>query len=126
MDKEIAKLERLANTMDNIVRVPGTNIRIGLDSIAGLVPVLGDSAALIPAGYIVFKSKQLGVSNHTTGRMLFNILVDVVIGSVPLVGDIFDIGWNANLRNVALLKEDIQKKAALASDDRTTLEVEKV
>ncbi|NSX55449.1 DUF4112 domain-containing protein [Parasulfitobacter algicola] len=109
-EKEIKKLERLAKVMDDIVRVPGTNIRIGLDSLTGFVPVIGDFAGLIPAIYIVSKSRKLGVSNHATGRMVFNSLIDFAIGSVPLIGDIFDIGWNANLRNVAILRNELERK----------------
>lgn len=99
------RLERLAHGMDSQFRVPGTRLRFGWDSIIGLVPGLGDIAALAPASYIWLEGHRMGAPNHVKGRMASNIAVDWVVGSVPIVGDLLDVGLKANRRNVRLLRE---------------------
>jgi len=110
---KLERLEKLAGTMDSLLRIPGTGIRLGLDSILGLIPGVGDAAALGPAGYIVYSAHQMGASKPLLAKMTANIGIDAVIGSIPLIGDIFDVGWKANRRNVALLRthlEEAQRK----------------
>ena len=99
------RLERLAYGMDSRFRVPGTSIRFGWDSILGLVPGLGDVASLAPASYIWLEGHRMGASNEVKGRMAVNIAVDWVVGSIPIVGDLLDVGLKANRRNVRLLRE---------------------
>jgi hypothetical protein len=94
--------------MDSMFRIPGTGIRIGLDSLLGLIPGVGDVAALGPAGYIVYSAHRMGAPKSLLARMGVNVGVDAVIGSIPLIGDIFDVGWKANRRNVALLRRHIE------------------
>lgn len=106
----IARLDRLANLMDRAVRLPGTRIRIGLDSIVGLVPGVGDALALLPAVYIIGSAWQMGMPGRGIARMAANTAIDTAIGSVPLVGDIFDVGFKSNARNVALLKEHLARQ----------------
>lgn len=111
------RLDRLATTLDAIVRIPGTRLTLGLDSVLGLVPVIGDTLALAPSLYVLIESRRLGASSHAIGRMSFNIGVDYVVGLVPVVGDIFDFGWQANLRNTRILREELglpTEKAALS------------
>ncbi|EAR49470.1 hypothetical protein OG2516_04618 [Oceanicola granulosus HTCC2516] len=107
-ERELQRLERLANQMDALFRIPGTGIRVGADSIIGLVPGIGDSLALAPAGWIVWKARDLGAPNGMLVKMGFNVAVDTVIGAIPLIGDIFDVGWKGNLRNVRLLREHLE------------------
>lgn len=102
-------LERLANRMDRAFRVPGTRFRFGWDSILGLVPGIGDTLALTPAAYILWQARQIGAPKRLQARMLANTGFDWVVGLVPLVGDIFDIGVKSNSRNVALLRVHMQK-----------------
>jgi hypothetical protein len=97
-------LTRLARTLDSAVRIPGTNVRFGLDAVLGLVPGVGDVAGAVMAGYIVLVGAQRGASASVLARMVLNIGIDTVVGSVPIVGDLFDVGWRANMRNVALLE----------------------
>ena len=105
-----AALERMrvvAWVMDESIGVPGTDIRVGLDPLAGTVPVVGD---LISGGlslYIVAEAAALGVSYTTLLRMLANIAVDVAGGSVPVVGTVFDALWKTNRRNVDLLVAEL-------------------
>ena len=89
--------------LDSAVRIPGTQIRVGADSVFGLIPVVGDIAGAALSGYIVLASARLGAPAPTIVRMLLNIGLDTVVGSVPILGDMFDVGWRANMRNVELL-----------------------
>ena len=111
----LARLEKLANRMDAAFRIPGTRFRIGLDSILGLVPGIGDALAVAPAGYIIHQAHRMGASRGTLARMIVNSGIDFAIGSVPLVGDIFDIGNKANRRNVALLRAHLAKRDGAAT-----------
>ena len=105
--KRLERLDRIAQTMDRAVRLPVVGVRVGWDSILGLIPGIGDALTLGPAGYIVFEGHRLGAPWHVTGRMLGNVGIDALIGSIPLVGDLFDIGRKANTRNVALLRKHL-------------------
>ncbi|AUQ58851.1 Domain protein of unknown function [Phaeobacter inhibens] len=109
-EERLQSLERLAHGMDRAFRLPVLGARVGWDSILGLVPGVGDALALAPAGYIVLSGYRMGASTRTLARMVRNIGVDAVIGTIPLVGDLFDIGWKANLRNVAILRRHLEKK----------------
>lgn len=96
-------IRTLAQLLDSAFRIPGTGVRVGVDSIFGLIPVAGDLAGAALSGYIVLASARLGAPPSTLLRMLINIGIDTVVGSVPLLGDMFDAGWRANIRNVDLL-----------------------
>ena len=115
-DTRLDRLDRLAYQMDSLFRVPGTEIRIGLDSLLGLIPGVGDVAAVLPAGYIILQARQMGASRWVLARMAANTGIDTLIGSIPLVGDIFDIGNKANRKNVALLRRHLETKKGAASD----------
>ena len=99
-----AGVRTLARMLDSAVRIPGTGIRFGAESIFGLIPVVGDIAGAALSGYIVLTSARLGAPAPTVVRMLANIGIDTVIGAVPVLGDMFDVGWRANMRNVELLE----------------------
>lgn len=103
------RLEGLARQLDSAFRIPGTRIRMGYDSIIGLIPGIGDVAALVPGAYIVYESRRMGVPNALLARQVVNIGVDAVVGSIPLIGDVFDVGWKANRRNVALLRRHLER-----------------
>lgn len=97
------RVQLLARALDSAIRIPGTSISFGLDSIVGLVPVAGDLASALMSGYIVLTSARIGVPPSVVTRMILNLGVDTLVGSVPLFGDLFDVGFRANLRNAALL-----------------------
>ena len=105
--KELRKLDELADWLDSRFQIPGTNIRFGLDSILGLVPGIGDGVAALPSIYVVLCAQRLGATPWLLTRMSFNVLLDVTIGAIPIVGDLFDLGFKANRRNVALLRQHI-------------------
>lgn len=98
------RLDRLAQNLDSKYRIPMTNVRFGWDAILGLLPGIGDVAALAPAGYIFLEAHRMGVPTSVKGRMALNTGVDFVVGTIPVVGDLFDIGLRANRRNVALVR----------------------
>jgi hypothetical protein len=105
----LERLERLARGLDSRFRIPGTGIRFGWDSIIGLVPGLGDMATLAPGAYIWLEGHRLGMPNHVKGRMAFNLGADFALGSIPVLGDLLDVGFKANLRNVALIREHLER-----------------
>ena len=111
----LERLDRIARTMDRAMRLPIVGIPIGWDSILGLIPGIGDALALGPAGYIVLEGHRMGAPRSLTARMLGNVAIDAAIGSIPLVGDLFDIGWKANSRNVAMLRRHFDTPALPAS-----------
>jgi hypothetical protein len=97
------QLERLASLLDDVFRLPGTNIRFGLDAIIGLVPGVGDVLTGIMSFVILFAAWQRGLPRATLARMLFNVTVDTLIGTVPVLGDSFDVLWKSNRMNYSLL-----------------------
>jgi hypothetical protein len=99
------RLELLAWLLDDSIQLPGLNMRIGIDGLLGLIPGLGDVLSALISSYIVAEASRLGASRAILLRMSGNVLVDTVIGSVPFIGDLFDLGFKANRRNVQLLTE---------------------
>lgn len=97
-------LRRAAHLLDSALVVPGTNYRIGLDPIIGLVPGIGDLVSPVFALAILWQARDLGVPRVVQLRMLVNVAIDGLVGAVPLLGDLFDFAWKANLRNLALLE----------------------
>lgn len=110
MKADLDRLEKIANRMDSLFRIPGTRVRVGLDGILGLVPGAGDMLALAPAGYIIHQGWRMGAPKLVVGQMIWNTGVDALLGSIPLIGDLFDIGNKANKKNVALLRAQFEKE----------------
>jgi hypothetical protein len=98
------RLRDLARVLDEAIRIPGTNIRIGLDALLGLLPGGGDVAGGLFSGLIILQAARTGAPAAILGRMLGNVLVDVIVGAIPLLGDVIDVAWRANTRNVRLLE----------------------
>jgi len=97
-------LERLEILLDEAIRIPGTGIRFGLDGIIGLVPGLGDVLAGLLSLVIPLAAWIRGVPYITLARMAVNIGIGVLVGTIPVFGDIFDIAWKTNRRNYRLLR----------------------
>ena len=97
------RLETVAYWLDERFRIPGTNIRVGLDGIAGLIPGVGDAATTLISLYIVAEAYRIGLPGRAIARMLGNVGLDFAVGSIPLLGDVFDIAFKANRRNLRLL-----------------------
>lgn len=103
-------IERLARTMDSAIRIPGIG-GVGLDALLGLVPVAGDATSAAVSIAIIAKSLRYGVPRELVTKMLANVLVDLLLGAVPLVGDLADLWFRANEKNVTLLKEFLGDEA---------------
>ena len=116
--RSLAALSRFAYWLDAGIRVPGTGVRFGLDPILGLVPGAGDAAGAVLAAWIFVEAVKLGASRATLTRIASNIALDAVIGAIPVLGDLFDVAWKANLRNVALLERHLAAPARAERADR--------
>ncbi|MDV2857519.1 DUF4112 domain-containing protein [Oceanimonas sp. CAM02] len=101
------KTRPLAWLLDSTIRLPG-GFRIGLDGIIGLVPGVGDQAGAAFSGYILLKAARMKLPFTLLARMGFNILLEVLIGSIPLLGDLFDFAFKANKRNVRLIRKHFE------------------
>ncbi len=99
-------LERLASLLDDIFRIPGTNLRFGLDPIIGLIPGIGDLVSGLASSLIIFAAWQRGLPRVTIARMVANVALDSLLGSMPLAGDLFDAAWKSNRKNMDLLQRD--------------------
>ena len=104
-DDELLQLRKLARLLDSAIPLPG-GYRIGLDGIIGLIPGVGDALTASAAAYIVIRAAQMGASTATLVRMIFNVLLELVVGAVPVIGDLFDFAWKANNRNIELLERE--------------------
>ena len=100
----VARARGLARLLDDLIRVPGTNIGIGLDPIIGLIPGVGDVLGGVMSSYILLVAAQEGAPTSVLVRMLGNIALDSLVGIVPVLGDLFDLGVKSNRRNVDLLE----------------------
>jgi hypothetical protein len=101
-------LELLARWMDSAFRIPGLGWRFGWDVILGLVPGAGDFATSLVSIYIFAAASRYGVSRITVARMALNIVIDLVVGAIPFLGDAFDVYWKSNQRNVELLRRHVE------------------
>jgi hypothetical protein len=112
-------LEQLARWMDSVFRIPGLGLRFGLDAILGLIPGAGDVATSLVSIYIFTAANRFGVPRITVLRMALNIVIDLVMGAIPFVGDAFDLYWKSNQRNVDLLRRHVEANPAAARKLRT-------
>ena len=108
--KRIEALERLAHGLDSRFRVPIIGWRIGWDSLIGLIPGIGDTATAALSAYIILQGWRLGVRKRTLARMIGNAGLDLAVGSIPILGDVFDMAWKANTRNIDLILADLTRK----------------
>ncbi len=99
------KSRKFAELLDNWFTIPGTKIKVGLDPILGLVSGIGDLAGASLSVYFMFYATRLGANTSVLLRMFMNIMADMTIGLIPILGDLFDVAWKANLRNAELLEK---------------------
>lgn len=103
--QEVERLGRIVRWLEDLVRVPGTRFGIGLDAIAGaLVPGLGDAVTGAASLTLLVAAARRGLPRVVLARMLLNVTIDMVLGVVPVVGDVFDLLWRSNVRNLALIE----------------------
>ena len=108
----LKRLDALARLMDSAFEIPGTGIRFGLDAVVGLLPGIGDALSSAVSIYLVKEARRLGAPRHLVGCMMWNVVVDTAVGSVPVAGDLFDVMFRANLKNMALLRAHLDKSSS--------------
>ncbi|MGL5941599.1 MAG: DUF4112 domain-containing protein [Waterburya sp.] len=107
--KNLQRIRKLANLLDTAIGIPGTKFRIGLDPILGLVPGGGDLIAALMSAYMIYLATRFKLEKEEIGKMVGNVAIETVFGSIPLVGDIFDAYFKANIRNLEILENHLQK-----------------
>ena len=103
------RLEAMEGVLERLFVIPGINRPIGLDSIVGLIPVIGDIVTASMGAWLVWEARNLGMSKFHLARMAGNIGVDTLVGAVPLVGDLFDFAFRSNTRNLKIVKRHLDK-----------------
>src|SRR4051794_29803069 len=116
--RRLGRLHRVGWLLDNSLPIPGTRFRLGIDQIVGLVPGIGDLVGGVLSLYIIVESARMGVPRSLLARMGWNVAVDTLVGEIPVLGDLFDIGFKANIRNLALLDEYLQRPAEVRLSSR--------
>lgn len=111
----------VSRILDDLVAVPGTNQRIGLDPIVGLIPVVGDAVSGVVGFWLIAEAARFGIPRVIVARMVLNTVVDLVLGAVPLLGDLFDVVSRSNTRNLALFRRHALEPGASTRDDRLIL-----
>ena len=113
---KVNKLRRISRVLDNAVTIPGTNFSFGLDPILGLLPGGGDTITGGISAYIVVEAARMGIPREVLSQMVVNILLDSFAGTIPILGDLFDVGWKSNVKNVELLEKHLDIAESHKSD----------
>lgn len=103
-------LDKVSRLLDDAFTLPGTRITIGWDAIIGLIPVAGDVIGALLSGYLILQGMSVGLPKSTVFRMLLNIAVELLLGMVPVLGDLFDVTWRANRKNYELIDGHIEHR----------------
>lgn len=103
------RVEVMEKLLERSFTIPGTKVPVGLDSIIGLIPVIGDVITAAMGAYIVWEARNLGLSKFKLFRMAVNVAIDTLLGAVPLVGDAFDFFWRSNSRNLRIIRKHLDK-----------------
>ena len=106
-NESLRRAKAVAAVLDDAIRIPGTNIRFGIDPIVGLVPGLGDLVGGVASAYIILEAARAGAPASVLVRMTANVGIDTLVGGLPVVGDLFDFAWKSNARNVRLLTRHV-------------------
>jgi hypothetical protein len=118
-DPEFARLldyqDRMSTLLDSRYRIPFTRVRVGWDAIGGLLPVVGDITTTGFSIYLVYRARSLGADGPLAWRMALNVLIDALLGAIPIIGTIFDVFFRANERNLKLLIDRISLQRGLSS-----------
>ena len=117
-EQRLERMRRVGWLLDNSIPVPGTRFRLGIDQIIGLVPGIGDLIGGVLSLYIIVEAYRFGVPRTLLARMGWNVALDTLVGEVPILGDLFDIGFKANVRNLKLLDGYLQQPAAVRRASR--------
>ena len=114
----VRRMEMVAKLLDNAFVIPGTNQRVGIDAIIGLIPGFGDVATTILSSYVIWEARNLGVSRFATWRMLSNLAIHASVGAIPVVGDVFDAFFRVNQRNMRIVRAHLENTGGAADPAR--------
>lgn len=118
IETEVQKLRTVSDILDNQFEIPGTDYRVGIDPIIGLVPMLGDVLTALCSTYIISKGYMLGMPNDKTIKMVTNVIIDFGAGTIPFIGDIIDLGIKCNHANVNMIENEILDGAEIKEEGR--------
>lgn len=119
--RQVERLKTMTRVLDSAFHIPGTRFRFGLDALIGLVPGIGDAIGAVFSTVIVFQAARLGASKSTLARMMANVALDTIVGEIPLLGDMFDAGWKANTKNLALLEAHLEEPVSTRRASRRVM-----
>lgn len=109
-DDAVRRMEFVAQLLDSAFVLPGTTQRIGIDAIIGLVPGIGDVVTTVLSSYVIWEARNLGIGRFALGRMLANLAIHATVGSIPVVGDIFDAFFRVNQRNMRIVQAQLRQR----------------
>jgi hypothetical protein len=115
------RIGRVTHALDELIAVPGTPVRVGLDPIVGLIPVVGDAVAALVGVWVIGEAARFGIPRLVLGRMAVNLVVDLAIGAIPLLGDIFDFAFRSNSANLELFRRHALDPDASTRGEQTFL-----
>jgi len=118
---QLVRARALSRVLDDLIPIPGTSWRVGLDPLLGLVPGMGDWVSWTVSLHLLWGAARLGAGPTLLMRMLGNLALDAATGAVPLLGDLFDMGWKANARNLALLETFIASPQETRAQSRVVV-----
>lgn len=114
----LQRIRLVTHLLDNALPIPGTKVRVGIDPLLGLLPGAGDWVSMVLSVYIILESLRFGLPKETLTQMVSNLVLDAVSGVIPIAGDIFDVAWKANNRNLKLLEAHLQDPQPTRPADR--------
>ncbi|HEU4821010.1 MAG TPA: DUF4112 domain-containing protein [Qipengyuania sp.] len=103
------RMEAMERLLERSLTIPGTKVPVGLDSVVGLIPVVGDAIAAALGAYLLWEAKNLGLPKWKLWRMAGNIAFDAAVGAVPVAGDLFDFVFRSNSRNLRIVKRHLDR-----------------
>jgi uncharacterized membrane protein len=119
----VRRMEAVAHVLDTAFLIPGTNQRVGIDAIIGLVPGIGDAVTTLLSTYVIWEARQLGLSRFAIARMLANLAVHASVGAIPVVGDVFDAFFRVNQRNMRIVRAHLARGPGGRDIDGTAVRV---
>lgn len=115
--KNLKRIRKIATLLDSAIGIPGTKFRIGLDPILGLIPGGGDVIAAGISAYMIYLAARFGLRKEEIGKMIGNVAIETFLGSFPLIGDIFDAYFKANIRNLEILEKHIENNNIILAEN---------
>lgn len=115
------RIGRVTRLLDDVIRVPGTDVRVGLDPVIGMVPVVGDAVSALAGAWVIAEAARFGIPRSVLARMVVNLLADLGIGAIPVIGDIYDVVFRSNARNLDLFRRHALDPGATTRGERAFL-----